>query len=227
MLENFPQILGNHVGIVVGVEDPEFRGRVQVYVPHLLKSMYEDFNDKFNKDIEDLDIDNLIKDFEPYIDRLRHTLPWAEASMPIFGGGTSYHGNWKSSPNEGERVYNVQDFPMNPNWASEELGGEYDSPASKQPRWNTCFEEILGNGLMSDYMSGFLDSKPGYQTFHQHHLIDMDMPSNMGTAASARGMLSVPAFGSKVWVFFLNGDIQRPVYFGQVLESACVLPVAR
>jgi len=38
---------------------------------------------------------------------------------------------------------------------------------------------------------------------------------NAGTAGSAVGSYTTPNAGSKVWVFFLGGDIQRPVYFAQ------------
>ncbi len=38
---------------------------------------------------------------------------------------------------------------------------------------------------------------------------------NLATAGSAVGSFTTPNAGSKVWVFFLGGDIQRPVYFAQ------------
>jgi hypothetical protein len=41
------------------------------------------------------------------------------------------------------------------------------------------------------------------------------VPTNIGTPGSAVGSFSTPNAGSKVWVFFLGGDIQRPVYFAQ------------
>lgn len=41
------------------------------------------------------------------------------------------------------------------------------------------------------------------------------VPSNVGTAGSAVGSFTTPNAGSKVWVFYLGGDVQRPVYFAQ------------
>jgi hypothetical protein len=41
------------------------------------------------------------------------------------------------------------------------------------------------------------------------------VPSNVGVNGSAVGTFSTPNAGSKVWVFFVGGDIQRPVYFAQ------------
>lgn len=40
-------------------------------------------------------------------------------------------------------------------------------------------------------------------------------PSNIGTPGSAVGSFTTPNAGSKVWVFYLGGDAQRPVYFAQ------------
>ena len=41
------------------------------------------------------------------------------------------------------------------------------------------------------------------------------VPSNIGVNGSAVGTFSTPNAGSKVWVFFVGGDMQRPVYFAQ------------
>ena len=45
------RVVGNHVGIVVNVNDPENRGRVQVYVPHISTTLYNNWNEKL-KDIK-------------------------------------------------------------------------------------------------------------------------------------------------------------------------------
>jgi hypothetical protein len=42
------------------------------------------------------------------------------------------------------------------------------------------------------------------------------MPSS---ASGAAGFFSRPAVGAKVWVFFYDGDVQRPVYFASVQEA--------
>lgn len=39
--------------------------------------------------------------------------------------------------------------------------------------------------------------------------------SNVGTPGSPVGTFSTPNAGTKVWVFFMGGDVQRPVYFAQ------------
>jgi 3D (Asp-Asp-Asp) domain-containing protein len=42
----------------------------------------------------------------------------------------------------------------------------------------------------------------------------------LGGNGSPNGTFSVPTVGSKVWVFFYGGDIQRPVYFAAVVEPS-------
>ena len=37
---------------------------------------------------------------------------------------------------------------------------------------------------------------------------------------SPNGFFSVPAYGAKVWVFFYDGDVQRPVYFAAAVEPS-------
>lgn len=45
---------------------------------------------------------------------------------------------------------------------------------------------------------------------------------NIATAGSAVGTFTTPNAGSKVWVFFMGGDIQRPVYFAQAINTGDV-----
>jgi len=40
-------------------------------------------------------------------------------------------------------------------------------------------------------------------------------PSNVGAPGAPVGTFSIPNGGTKVWVFFMGGDIQKPVYFAQ------------
>jgi hypothetical protein len=41
-----------------------------------------------------------------------------------------------------------------------------------------------------------------------------------GGTGSPNGTFSIPNVGAKVWVFFYGGDIQKPVYFGSVVEPS-------
>lgn len=77
---------GNHLGMVINSSDPEYRGRVQVFVPHIMPALYEGWN----KEGADIKIScvgsNIPEGLTPEIHaRLVKILPWAESASPIIG----------------------------------------------------------------------------------------------------------------------------------------------
>ena len=85
---------GNYLGICVSNTDPEFRGRVKVFIPHIMPALYEHWNQE-GKDIEIRAVgNNLQGTLDPaVIDTLVKILPWCEASTPILGTCTAGHYN--------------------------------------------------------------------------------------------------------------------------------------
>lgn len=81
---------GHYLGICIDNNDPEFRGRIQVFIPHLMPALYEGWN----KTGENISID-CIGDNMPQgltsdiVQRLRQILPWAESASPIVGQSSS------------------------------------------------------------------------------------------------------------------------------------------
>ena len=78
---------GNYLGLVVNSSDPEYRGRVQIFVPHVMPALY----DGWNKEGADIQIScvgsNIPEGLTSEIhERLVQILPWAEAASPIIGG---------------------------------------------------------------------------------------------------------------------------------------------
>jgi hypothetical protein len=81
-----------YLGICINNNDPEKRGRVQVFIPHIMPALYKDWN----ADGEDIEIhcvgDNIPGGLKTeVVSRLIKILPWAEAASPIVG--TSSPGN--------------------------------------------------------------------------------------------------------------------------------------
>ena len=101
--------VGNHVGLVVNTNDPENRGRVQVYIPHISTTLYNNWNEKL-ENIEFKTFEENIFDAE-IKERLLSLLPWAEAAVPIWGGGTGAPIN----TNTGEAI----PFPTSQSFSSE------------------------------------------------------------------------------------------------------------
>jgi hypothetical protein len=85
---------GNYLGICISNNDPEKRGRVQVFIPHIMSALYENWNEK---DINGNDVDRSfiglgdnIQNGLPsaVIDKLKKILPWAESASPIIGASS-------------------------------------------------------------------------------------------------------------------------------------------
>ena len=77
---------GNYLGICINNQDPEFRGRVQIFIPHIMPALYEGWN----QEGEDITIEcvgnNLPNGLNSaIIEKLTKILPWAEGAMPIVG----------------------------------------------------------------------------------------------------------------------------------------------
>ncbi len=89
--------LGNYLALVVQNNDPEKRGRVKVFIPHVSYGIYKNWTeieqDKLFKNLEDPDVANILAE-------LREVLPWAEVAGPLFGGNAS--GRYNSTK---KRVY--------------------------------------------------------------------------------------------------------------------------
>jgi hypothetical protein len=85
------KIYGNHIGLVVNTEDPERRGRVQVFIPHISTTLYDGWNKK-NKNIKFKTLDDGENGSSVFtkeiLERLYISLPWAEAVVPFWGGST-------------------------------------------------------------------------------------------------------------------------------------------
>jgi len=98
---------GNYLGICISNADPEQRGRVQVFIPHIMPALYEGWNkegtDRKITCLGDNITDSLTTD---EIEKLKKMLPWAEGAMPILGPcspgrlvtGPSGNSVWDPSP---------------------------------------------------------------------------------------------------------------------------------
>jgi hypothetical protein len=108
---------GNYLGICINNQDPEFRGRVQIFIPHIMPALYEGWNQ------EGIDItiecvgNNLPNGLNSgIIEKLTKMLPWAEGAMPIIGTsvGGQYNpssGNFnQTSVQEGQGDINLEAF---------------------------------------------------------------------------------------------------------------------
>jgi hypothetical protein len=83
---------GNYLGLCVDNNDPQKRGRVQIFIPHIMPALFKNWND-VGQDIQLLCVGDNLPNSIPSdtLEKLKKILPWAEAASPVMG--TSAPGN--------------------------------------------------------------------------------------------------------------------------------------
>lgn len=190
---------GFYLGIVVQNNDPEKRGRVKVYIPHVAATLYKDWNETFKSGL-DKHFAFLDKNTNPDIDKvlqyLKETLPWAEIAQPIFGGSASgrYHAHSKVGSTSDSNYWDPDGLAFG-------LLGEFQEQGFRPA------QNFMRGNRITDAFS---------QTDVSHNRLvnpnaNQYVPSDYSNLA--RGVFSIPNVGSHVWLFFLNGDSNYPVVF--------------
>jgi phage baseplate assembly protein gpV len=103
------QVLGNHLGVVVQNNDPKKRGRLKIFVPHLMLNLY----DKWDNLNENKSFDNLADPhISDIIDNVRDMLPWANCAAPIVGeNGDHYFDSYNIKSTSGDDTSKTGDKP--------------------------------------------------------------------------------------------------------------------
>lgn len=173
------------IGMVIQNNDPEMRGRVKVYIPQTAPNITK-LNTNVDKFFNFIG-QNISPDITTVLDELKDLLPWAEYAGPIFGGNAS--GRYNATLN---------------------TGTESDSNAWKN---NIVVEGFRpANNYVAHLAQPDAFNKTG---IHKNKFVNQYTyqytPSNYTNLA--KGMFSIPNVGAHVYVFFINGDINFPVYF--------------
>ena len=214
---------GMYLGIVIQNNDPDFRGRVKVYVPHIQANVYQDwFSELSDKSFRFLG-KNIQSDLEKILPELKTVLPWAENSMPLIGasGSGKYNAHQQigtisdSNRNETIQPHKHQTdvekkYKLNDEHIGESPGKVYES----HPTWvkdaftNTDNPDDKEADLFAELEPG--DRANGVNRPNKYaHNYRPNTYSNL-----AKGSFSIPNVGSHVWVFFQGGDHMQPVVFG-------------
>ena len=225
---------GMYLGIVVQNNDPEYRGRVKVYVPHIQANVYENwFSEIQDKNFNFLGT-NIQSDLEKILPELKTVLPWATNSMPLVGtvGSGRYNAydqtgtisdsnkNETLKPHEHEQTEIEKKYKLN----DEQLG---ESPGKKYESHNLWLNDAFTNTEELDKQDGFDwdTGEPGDMPHHPlppgERLNGVNRPNKYAYnyrpntySNCAKGSFSIPNVGSHVWVFFQSGNPLSPVVFG-------------
>jgi len=197
---------GNYLGIVVQNNDPENRGRVKIFVPHVTPSVYEGWDQVIKDKSFKFIGDNINSDLTAIVDDLKLLLPWADCAAPLVGASGSGRYNAR------EKVGTISDSSR---------PKDINSPSSEKDHIETKYSlnvEGIGEKPARVYEvdelkvgDAFNDATKfgGPNRINKHSF--SYKPHSYSN--SAKGSFSVPNVGSHVWIFFAGGDVQTPIYF--------------
>lgn len=204
------QYNGHYLGICVGNDDPEKRGRVQVYVPHISTATYESwakikgikgFKFPGSNINSSLDLDAM--------EYLRKIIPWAECAMPLVGENAS--GRYKASSGTASISDSNSTDTIKPTTVESKYqlnkDGIGESPGRKYELQKLRVADAFTGDLGGDDTGGSVADKP-----RRANTFGFDYtPSTYSN--SSKGSFSIPSVGAHLWIFFKDGNSQDPVYF--------------
>jgi len=198
---------GNYLGMVIQNNDPEGRGRVKIFVPHISPTVYKNWNEvPDDKKFKFLG-GNVHSHLNDIYEDLKLILPWSIGASPVTGEMTSgrfnstgdyasvsdssYFGLSGIKSTSFDIDQTIQTGQQNIEGIGEKEGNIYEK---YRFRVNDAFNESITN------------NNNNVNLFSYEY--DPSVYSN-----KAKGAFAIPSVGSHVWVFFHNGDPLFPVYF--------------
>lgn len=210
----YPTYMGMYLSIVVQNNDPECRGRVKVFVPHINVSVYKKWTEvKKDKRFKFVGL-NVSSDLTDILQDLKVMLPWAECAAPLVGESSS--GRYNISQSIGTISDSNKLDTLVSNTSSVEINSSLLTPYSQNL---DSIGEKLGNKYDIDYYrvnDAFTTSISGVNCVNKYSY--NYIPETYSN--QAHGAFAVPSVGAHVWVFFQNGDPMKPVYFAASFSEA-------
>lgn len=203
-MESFNSI---YLGIVIQNDDPDQRGRVKTWVPHINPSTYDKW-DVLKKDrsfkFPGLNINS---DLSLVIDELKEIMPWAEQCSPLAGQISSGQYN----------AFNDTATVSDASYSYSLSGSSYSNTQNQYKLNDEKFGEKPGY-IYEKYdiklTDGFTNTSIN-KTSKVNPYGNNYRPSTYSNAA--KGVFAIPNVGAHVWVFFRDGSPLYPVYFGASL----------
>ena len=177
-----------YLGIVIQNNDPEKRGRVKVYVPHISANVYNKWmQDKLNKKFK-FPGSNINADLTPILEDLKIILPWAETAAPLTSENSTARFN----------NYNLFGSISDSNFVTNFIQASSTAPGE-------AYEKSYLR--LNDAFTG--DKGETNNTNPYSYMYKPNVYSN-----KAKGSFGVPSVGSHVYVFFRDGNPLFPVLIG-------------
>jgi hypothetical protein len=177
-----------YLGIVIQNNDPEKRGRVKVFVPHISGTVYNKWiEEKTDKEFKFIGF-NIDSDLTPILNDLKLILPWADTAAPLTSENTTARFN----------NFNFHGSISDSNYLTNFLEASSTAPGQ-------AYEKI--NLRLNDAFNG--DKSQINSTNPYSYMYRPNIYSN-----KAKGSFGIPNVGSHVYVFFRDGNPLFPVLIG-------------
>lgn len=177
-----------YLGIVLQNNDPDKRGRVKVFVPHISPTIYNGWvESNVDKNFSFVGI-NINSNITPILENLKEVLPWAETSAPL----TSENASGRFNNFSLQATVSDTNVYSNLSAADSSSSGE-------------LYDESLFRLTDAFSVSGNNINKPNPYSY-------MYKPNTYSN--KAKGSFGIPSVGAHVYVFFRDGNPQFPVLIG-------------
>lgn len=192
--------LGFYNGIVVQNNDPDYAGKVKVWVPHISPTVYKGWLDQVAEDKRFTFLGaNVSKQFTMIVEELKQILPWADIALPLTNEGATGRYNASkqygsiSDSNSFTYVSANSAYVKSPYSQNKDNIGE--KPANLYEQTSTAVHDE------------FATTKNGAN--HVNPFAYQYRPSSYSNCS--KGEFGIPSVGAHVWVFFREGDVNFPV----------------
>lgn len=209
-----------YLGIVVQNNDPEYRGRVKVWVPYANATVYNKWNSLKEDKSFKFPGTNIESDLSSILEELKGDLPWAEQVSPLVGAVASgvYNSNsdtatvsdapFQFSLSAVNTSPTLPELQLNPEGIGEKPGFVYQKYGTISATQEEAEVQSSTTTLPVDAFTNTAATNANQLNQYGNSY----QPSTYSNAA--KGLFAVPNVGAHVWVMFLDGMSSYPIYFG-------------
>lgn len=206
-MSTYPKYYGNMLGICIQNNDPEQRGRVKVFIPHISPNVYKGWTEvKKDKKFKFIGA-NTYSDLTSVLEDLKKILPWAECASPLTSEASS--GRYNSSRSTGTISDSNKLLTTVSNLTSSAIDPTKLTPYSQN-------KDNIGEKPGNIFDISYYKLKDAFADITNNNNNVNKLSYNYTPECysnSAKGSFTVPAVGSHLWVFCNSGDPLKPVYF--------------
>lgn len=191
--------LGFYNGIIVQNNDPDYAGKVKVWVPHISPTVYAGWLGQVKEDKRFKFLGaNVAQQFTMIVEELKQILPWADVALPLVNEGATGRyaavDQYGSISDSNVREYTHKNEKYNKQY-SQNKDNIGEKPANLYEQTSTAVHDEFNT--------------TNNNVNHVNPFANQYRPSSYSNCS--KGEFGIPSVGAHVWVFFREGDVNFPV----------------